>query len=407
MIGVVPASRFRFAETTVDVDAREVWRDGRRVPVEPQVFDVLVVLLRERHRVVSKEELLDEVWRTRMVSESALTSRIKALRRVLGDDGERQLVIRTAHGRGFRFVAELEPDEPESPPPPPVTPPVDDPLPAQEIRFCHTADGVRLAYGLMGAGPPLVKVAHWLTHLEYDLESPVWRHWHRDLSARFRVLRYDERGCGLSDQVVEDFSLDAWVADLETVVDAAGWERFPLLGVSQGGAVAIEYAARHPERVSHLIVYGAFVKGPALRATKPQDIREANLMPELAALGWGRPQPIFRQVFTLRFLPEGPPEMWAAFDDLQRHTTSVANAVSFLEAFNAVDVEEAAANITVPTLVLHARQDLLIPKAEGIRIASLIPGSQFVSLDSHNHLLLADEPAWTRFVQHVEEFLAR
>ncbi len=399
--------RYHFGAYVVDIGAREIRRDGGRVPVEPQVFDVLAVLLRERHRVVAKEELLDEVWGTRMVSESALTTRIKALRRALGDDGQAQATIRTAHGHGFRFVAELADipaaAPPSTPGPGPAAERTGDRL-TQSIRFCTTEDGVRLAYATMGAGPPLVKAANWLTHLEYDLESPVWRHWHRDLGRRFEVLRYDERGCGLSDHDVDDFSVDVWVRDLEAVVDAAGWERFPLLGISQGGAVAIEYAIRHPERVSHLILYGAFVKGPLKRAILPEHIREAGLMPEIAELGWGRQQPIFRQVFTMRFLPEGPPEAWTAFDALQTQTTSVRNAVRFLEAFNAVDVEDSATQVTIPTLVVHARRELLIPIDEGIRIAGLIPDSRFVSLDSPNHLLLESEPAWPRFLEMVEEF---
>jgi pimeloyl-ACP methyl ester carboxylesterase/DNA-binding winged helix-turn-helix (wHTH) protein len=394
--------RYAFDDFVVDVGAREIRRAGRRVAVEPQVFDVLVVLLRERHRVVTKEELLDRVWHTRMVSESALTSRVKALRRALGDDGQSQSVIRTAHGHGFRFVAGIHPAQPDGARP--VAPPAR-PL-EQEVRFCRTRDDVRLAYAFLGQGPPLVKVANWLTHLEYDLESPVWRHWYEALGARYRLLRYDERGTGLSDLDADGYTVDAWVDDLEAVIDAAGLDRFPLFGISQGGAVAIEYAVRHPERVSHLVLYGAFMTGPALSARKPEHVREALLMPELAQLGWGREHPIFRHVFTLRFLPEGPPEAWTAFDELQRRTTPSPNAVRFLEAFNAVDVAARAPLVTTPTLVLHARREKLVPPSQGQLIAAAIPGSRFVSLDSCNHLLLPDEPAWPRFLDQVEQFLA-
>lgn len=411
----VGEARVAFDDYVVDVDAREIRRGGRLVPVEPQVFDVLVMLLRERHRVVTKEELLTNIWGTRFVGESALTSRIKALRRALGDDGRSQHVIRTAHGRGFRFVAEVTPvalvaadTDAESRPSErtPASPP-EERLIRQDVRFCTAGDGTRLAYAWLGEdGPPLVKVANWLTHLEYDLETPVWRHWLVDLSEHHRLLRYDERGCGLSDLEVDDFSIEAWVDDLETVADAAGLERFPLLGISQGAAVAVAFAVRHPERVSRLVLYGSYGRGPVRRARTPEGRREAELMPELAALGWGREQPIFRQIFTMKFLPEGSSEDWHMFNELQRRSTTPANAARFLTAFNDIDVEDLARRVQVPTLLLHARRDHLPSVDEGRRLATLIPGSRFVTLDSPNHLIFRHERAWTEFRAHVEAFLA-
>lgn len=423
MVGITGA-RYAFGAYLVDVDAREIRRDGHVVPVEPQVFDVLVVLLREHHRVVGKEELLTEIWGTRFVGESALTSRVKALRRALGDDGRSQAVIKTAHGRGFRFVAPLAP----APPAPSVgagsvsdlaeglTASVgsnqidaheDDQPIHQDVRFCTATDGTRLAYAWLGQdGPPLVKVANWLSHLEYDAESPIWRHWLVDLATRYRLLRYDERGCGLSDLDVEQFSVDAWVDDLLTVIDAAGLERVPLLGISQGGSVAIAFAVRYPERVSKLVLYGAYGRGPIGRARTPEARREAELMPELAALGWGREQPIFRQIFTMKFLPEGSPRDWDLFNELQRRSTTPQNASRFLTAFNEIDVENLAGQVQVPTLVLHARRDHLPPVEEGRRLAALIPGSRFVTLDSPNHLILGHEPAWAHFLAHLDAFLA-
>jgi pimeloyl-ACP methyl ester carboxylesterase/DNA-binding winged helix-turn-helix (wHTH) protein len=384
------AVRFTFEGCELDLGRYEVRRDGDVVAVEPQVFDVLVHLVRHRDRVVSKEELLDEVWGDRFVSESALTSRIKAARRAIGDDGTVQRVIRTVHGRGYRFVADAVEVTGTG-----TDDDVDRHRPAeQRIQFCTTPDGVQLAYATVGHGPPLVKVANWLTHLDYDWESLVWRHWWRDLSAGHRLVRYDERGCGLSDRDVDDFSLDTWVGDLETVVDAAGLDRFPLLGISQGGPVAMIYAARHPERVSGLILYGTYAEG------------EARLLVQLVRLGWGHDTPAFRQVFASQFMPEGTIEQWEAFDELQRMTTSPGNAVRFMETFQTVDVVDVARAVSVPTLVLHARRDARIPVAEGRRLAALIPGSRFVPLESPNHLLLGDEPAWPRFMDEVEAFLA-
>ncbi|HEX4982210.1 MAG TPA: alpha/beta fold hydrolase [Ilumatobacteraceae bacterium] len=392
--------RFTFENCELDPGRYEVRRDGEAVAVEPQVFDVLVHLVRHRDRVVSKEELLDEVWGDRFVSESALTSRIKAARRAIGDDGTAQRMIRTVHGRGYRFVAEALEQVGTS---------TGDENPRraeQRVQFCTAPDGVRLAYATVGHGPPLVKVANWLTHLEYDWESPMWQHWWRDLSAGHNLVRYDERGCGLSDWDVDDFSLDTWVADLETVVDAAGLDRFPLLGISQGGPVAITYATRHPERVSGLILYGTYTQGRLARARTPQAEDEARLHVQLVRLGWGHAQPEFRRVFAMQFMPHGTLEQWNAFDELQRLTTSPTNAVRFMEAFSIVDVLDVAPTLSVPTLVLHARRDARVPVAEGRELATLIPGSRFVTLESSNHLLLGDEPAWPRFMDEVEAFLA-
>src|SRR5690606_7156178 len=188
--------------------------------------------------------------------------------------------------------------------------------PPQEIRFCTTTDGVRLAYATSGSGPPLVKVANWLSHLDYDRESPVWRHWLVELSRRFRLVRYDERGCGLSDWDIPRFTFEDWVDDLATVVDAAGLDRFPLLGLSQGAPVAVAYAVRHPERVSHLVLLGGFAQGRRRRARSPDEVALAEARIELVRWGWGRPDPTYRQVFVARFLPDGTQEEWRDFDEL-------------------------------------------------------------------------------------------
>lgn len=279
-------------------------------------------------------------------------------------------------------------------------------LPTQDVRFCHASDSVRLAYAVQGSGPPLVKAANWLSHLEYDWESMLWRHWLLALTSRYRLLRYDERGCGLSDWNTTSFTIETWIDDLATVVDAARFERFPLLGVSQGAAVAVEYAARHPERVSALVLYGGYVHGRVARARTDEELRLARLMPELAELGWGRDEPTFRQVFTARFMPEGTREQWDEFNELQRRTTSPTNAARFMRGFGVIDVTDAAQRVACPTLVVHVRGDLGPPLAEGRLLASMIPGSRFVSLEGHNHLMLATEPAWPRFVDEMNRFLA-
>lgn len=275
----------------------------------------------------------------------------------------------------------------------------------QQIRFCTSRDGVSLAYATVGSGPPLVKAANWLNHLEYDWNSPVWRHWISELSRDHTLVRYDERGCGLSDWNVNDFSLEAWVSDLEAVVEAAKLERFPLLGISQGGPIAITYAARHPEKVSQLILYGSYPTGLYHRDLSKEAQEEADVFLQLIKVGWGKDHPAFRQVFTSLFMPEGTPEEADWFNELQRVSSSPENAQRMLEGFFSLDVREVAAQLKVPTLVLHAKGDLRIPFSEGRKLASLIQGSRFVPLDSRNHILLRTEPAWRRFLTEVRAFL--
>ncbi|MGD2079086.1 MAG: alpha/beta fold hydrolase [Chloroflexota bacterium] len=275
----------------------------------------------------------------------------------------------------------------------------------QHIHFCKTQNGVQLAYATIGHGPPLVKAANWLSHLEYDWHSPVWRHWLEGLAESHQLFRYDERGCGLSDWDVDDFSLEAWVQDLETVVDAVGVQRFPLLGISQGGPIAITYAVRHPERVSHLILYGSYVRGKLHRNLPPEKVQEVEMLGELIRLGWGQESPAFRQVFTTLFIPEGTPEQWSWFNELQHVSASPENAYRIYEGFNYLNVSHLAPKVVAPTLILHAEGDGRIPLEEGRRIASLIPNARFVPLKSNNHILLRAEPAWEQFLSQVRDFL--
>jgi pimeloyl-ACP methyl ester carboxylesterase len=274
----------------------------------------------------------------------------------------------------------------------------------QEIRFCTAADGVRIAYATLGRGATLVKTANWMSHLEYEWKSPLWRHLARELSRDFRLVRYDQRGNGLSDRSVEDFSLEACVGDLEAVIEAVGLERFALLGVSQGSRVAIEYAIRHPERVSHLVVYGGAARGWKHR---PPGAREARAgLQALIREGGGRDTPAFRQVFTTLFMPGASAEQAAWFNDLQRVSISAENAVRLTEATGAVDLTDRLGSVRVPTLVLHATQDAMVGLEEARLLASGIPGARFVALESENHLLLDDEPAFARFLSEVRGFLA-
>ena len=275
----------------------------------------------------------------------------------------------------------------------------------QTIRFCTSADGARIAYATVGSGPALVKAANWLSHLEFDNNSPVWRHWIRELSRSHTLVRYDERGCGLSDWQVDEFSLDAWVRDLEAVVDALELERFPLLGISQGGAIAIAYATRHPERVSHLVLYGSYARGQYHRGLSDHERDELELLLNLIRVGWGKDHPAFRQVFTSLFIPDGTPEQVNWFNELQRISTTPQNAARMCTAFFNLDVRELAPQLRIPTLVLHGTGDLRVPFTEGRLLASLIPGARLVPIESRNHLILEPEPGWPRFLAEVRSFL--
>lgn len=275
----------------------------------------------------------------------------------------------------------------------------------QEVRFCTAPDGTRIAVASTGAGPPLVRASHWLSHVEHDLASPVWRPWLGELSRRHSYHRYDQRGCGLSDRAFAGLSLDVWVSDLEAVVDHLGLERFPLIGMSQGGAVAIGYARRHPERVSRLVLIGAYAQGVLRREGAEAARLEAETMVNMMRVGWGSDNDAFRQVFTNQFIPGGTPEQLRWWTELQRLSASPEGAARTLEAFHGVDVTAAARALDVPTLVMHSRGDMRVPFEEGRRLAALIPGARFVALESNNHVLLEGEPAWPVFLDELGSFL--
>jgi pimeloyl-ACP methyl ester carboxylesterase/DNA-binding winged helix-turn-helix (wHTH) protein len=395
---------FQFKDYALDIDRRELKRGGDLIAVEPQVFDLLVYLIRNRDRVVSKDDLIEGVWGGRIVSESTLTSRINAARRAVGDSGAEQGLIKTIARKGFRFVGEVgdsdarkaaPTDRPDDPPPVPMR---------QDIQFCTASDGVRIAYATVGSGPPLLKTANWLNHLEYDWQSPVWSHLLRALASHHRLIRYDERGNGLSDWDVDDISFEAFVCDLESVAEANGLQKFPLLGISQGCAVSIAYAVRHPERVSHLILYGGYARGRRRRG-QPAQVEQTDALLTLMRQGWGQENPAFRQIFTSLFIPDATAEQVTWFNDLQRMTTSPENAARIRQALDDLDVSGLLPEVRVPTLVLHCRNDAVQPFEEGRRMAAGIPGSRFVALDSRNHMILEHEPARARLLDEISRFV--
>jgi pimeloyl-ACP methyl ester carboxylesterase/AraC-like DNA-binding protein len=278
-------------------------------------------------------------------------------------------------------------------------------LPAQTVNYCSARDGTRLAWSAVGDGPPLVKTANWLNHLQFDFESPVWRGWIRELAAKFRLIRYDERGNGLSDWDAADLSLDAFVDDLATVADAAGVEQFDLLGISQGAAVAVAYSLRHPERVRRMVLLGGYAAGWRARGDN-EEISRREAMLILTELGWGKDNPAYRQLFTSFYIPGADAEQMSWFNELQRRSTSPEIAVRLMRVLSAIDVRSLLPRVRHPTLVLHARGDQAIPFAAGETLANGIPGARFVPLESYNHILLDSEPAFRVFIDEMRKFLA-
>jgi pimeloyl-ACP methyl ester carboxylesterase/DNA-binding CsgD family transcriptional regulator len=275
----------------------------------------------------------------------------------------------------------------------------------QHVRYVTTCDGARLAWAESGSGSTVVKAANWLTHLEYELRSPIWQHWIEFFSSRNRLIRYDERGCGMSSWQTGALSLDQWSADLETVINAAQPQGpVTLLGISQGAATCIDYAIRHPERVSRIILWGGYSRGPYMRGI-PAAESVYKAMIEVARVAWASDNPTFRQMYTSRFIPGGTAEQLRWWNDLCRESTTGEVIASLFEARAMVDISAALSRLRIPTLVIHGRGDQVVPVDEGRRLASGIAGAMYLELDSRNHVLLESEFAWVQFQESVQRFL--
>jgi len=364
-----------------------------------KVFETLTALVANHGRLLRKEELLRMVWPDSIVEENNLDHSISHLRKALGDTGQ---YIETVPRQGYRFIAAVR--ESGQRHDPAARADALPEVPPQEIRFFDAHDGVRIAYSTAGNGPPLVKAANWLNHLDFEWKSPIWRHWISELTRRHTLIRYDERGNGLSDWNIQDFSFEAWVRDFDQLIDTLQLKRFALLGISQGGAVAVSHAVRHPERVSRMILYGAYSRGWALR-NSPDEVERRNALLTLVRLGWGKDNPAFRQLWTSLFIPDAPSEQMDWFNELQRVSTSPENAVQLLSAASRINVVDLLPKVQCPTLVLHCSGDAAIPVSEGRLMAARIPGARFVELPSRNHLVMAHERAWEIFTREVAGFL--
>ena len=385
-----------FSGHALDLQRCAVTRGDHEIQLRPKAFDVLRYLAEHAGRVVSKEELIKAAWPDVFVTDDSLVQCIKDIREALSDDAHQ--IIKTMPRRGYLFAAELTDKRLDEPQPTTGTR-------GQEITFCRTNDGVNIAVACVGQGMPLVCIPTWATHLEYDWQSPIRGPLCRFLADRFRLVRYDGRGFGLSDRNVADISFATFERDLEAVVDALGLRTYALLGISQGAATAIAHAARYPGRVSKVVLHGGFALGRNKRASA----KEAELERAWVAImreGWGDDNSALLRIFSSGWLPGASAEQIRWYANLLRLSTSVETAVKNRGAVADIDVVDLLPKVSVPTHVLHCRHDTTAPFDEGRRIATSIPNAKFVTLDSENHTPIPGEPAWPKFIGEIEAFLS-
>ncbi|OWU84746.1 hypothetical protein ATO6_10445 [Oceanicola sp. 22II-s10i] len=396
---------YRFADCALDTERHELTRAGGPVHVEPQVFALLRLLAEGGGRLVTRDEMVAAVWSGRIVSEATISARINAARVAVGDDGQRQAVIRTVVRRGLQLAVPVETGAGDAGPgqATAIARPVESAH--QVVRITRSADGTGIAWAKSGEGPPLLRAGHWLSHLELDWQSPVWRPLIDRFGATRSLYRYDPRGTGLSDRDCGPLTLDAFVADMKAVADAAGLDRFALYAVSQSVPVGIAFAARYPDRVSALVLHAGFVRGAAVR-----DREEGTALSEtflsLIRNGWGTPGSAFMRAFSSLFLPTGTAEQIDSFLDMQVQSATPEFAERLRRAINELDVRDLLADVRCPALVSHARGDAAQPFDQGRALASGIPDARFVALDSPSHIIPPQEPAWEAVMSAIEEFLA-
>lgn len=391
--------RYEFADCVLDTESYQLQRFGTAVPVEPQVFELLSLLVENAGKLVSKDKIIERVWDGRIVSEATISARINAARTAVGDNGKSQAVIRTVQRRGLELVAPVETDCNEMSP-------AGMAKPTQTIHFVRSDDGTSIAYARSGDGSPVVRAGHFLTHLEKDWSSPVWGPYLKELSSRYSLIRYDQRGTGLSEAELKGTRIEDYVADLKAVVDAAGLETFPLVASSQGVPISIVFAAAYPERVSRLVLYGGFAQGRARRDHQYAN-DEANALMALIRSGWGKPDSPFMVAFTSVFCPGASKEEMDNMVEIQLASTSAENAATIRAAFDQFDVSACLPQVRVPTLIIHANADAVHPVTQGRWLASEIPGAEFLQVESNNHVYLPSDPAWRQIVDAQLEFLSR
>ena len=392
-------ANYLFGVYVLDVDERRLLRDNEEIRLRGKLFDTLRVLVENAGKLVRKDAFMESVWPDSVVEDNNLDYCISQLRKLLYP----AKYIETVPRHGYRFVAEVTAVKPHGRLLQLETAVQQPNAPDQEIKFFITSDGVRIAYNIGGQGPPLVRTIHWLNHLDFEWKTPLRRQWLSEIMQHNTLLRYDQRGSGLSDWNVSDFSFERMVQDFEELVDAAGLEKFTILGGCQGAAVGIAYAVRHPERVKKLIINGTFANGWPAPGPGAQEHLEAMLT--LIRSGWGRDNPAFRQLWTTLFRPDADSVEAAWLNELQRISSSPENAASMMAEFPNIRVLDMLPKISCPTLVLHSREDGAVPVQEGKLIAARIRGSRFVELASRSHMVAPGDAGWDQLVQEFSAFM--
>jgi len=394
---------FYFGPFQLDVTERRLMRDGQLIALRSKVFDTLHILVENPGRLLRKDDLMAQIWPDSVVEENNLDHNISKLRRALDDGKDGQRFIETVPRQGYRFVAEVQQGSNRPTLYTVELPGATENAPDPEVQFFTTTDGARLAYTIGGSGPPLVRAIDWLNHLDFEWKNPFRRHWFSEIMRHHALLRYDQRGSGLSDWNVDDFSFERSLSDFEELIVAVGFDKFSLLGSCQGGAIGAAYAARHPERVTKLILYGSFARGwpaPGSMITE-----QFNAMLTLIRLGWGRDNPAFRQLWTTLFRPDASPSETEWMNEFQRITSSPENAARMMSEFPRINIMDLLPKVSCPTLVIHSNEDAVVPAQEGRLMASRIRGARYVELPSRSHEVVPGEPAWQTFVDEISGFL--
>jgi pimeloyl-ACP methyl ester carboxylesterase/DNA-binding winged helix-turn-helix (wHTH) protein len=406
VVNLAHEENFMLGPAEVRPSTREILCEDRSLIIEPLAMQVLVVLARADGEVVSRDDLIDQCWGGRIVTEDAVTRVLSQVRRAAAELCENAFTVQTIRSVGCRLVLDNRgAGHHDSCSALPLRRNSDVLRKQQRISFCQADDGVTLAYGRLGKGAPLVKVPNWYGHLEHEIENPIWRHWIHELSSRNMLLRYDQRGSGMSEWNVPSVDFDRLVADLTTVVDTAGLERFDLIAMSQGTLAAIAFAARYPQRVGKLVLINSFAFGWR-HSSDPAHVESWDAMCTLIRTGWGKRNLALQKVFTHQCLPDGTPEQWDWLNEFQERTASAEYAYRILQMFGSVDVRELLPKVQAPTLVMHCRDDQIVLPERGLFIASKIPGAQFVALDGRNHLPQPQDASWPQIQSELRQFLS-